>query len=481
MPYHIAIPSYKRHTALPKKTWRMLLEGGVPIDRITVFVADAAEYALYHAALPEANILVGVPGLVAQREFISKQYPAGSRLLFIDDDITQLKRLEGDKLVRITDVDGFIKQGFKEMSDHGGHIWGIYPAASTIYMKRQPAITTDLRYIIGAFYGILNEHPPILQFGDNCEDKERTLWYWERYKKVVRLNHVTLLTRYFAPGGMDSPTRKADTAIYTQKLVDRWPYYVKRIWKPKHGIWDLRFIPQKKADELDDTRLDVLPLHEGYEEAKAALLTELRKVTIPTLGKPSSTPERRKRHGNRADNIGSIGRSATFGYGRTRMYGIAEFRFNKKFPDLLRALINYGNVIAPPGWKYTAITLNHGVQARKHRDTSNVGRSIIVGIGDYEAGDLRVWEPDDAFYTDMDLHDRPTMFNGALRTHETQPFTGERFTIIYYRQKWAGSCAGMPAMVGGGVADPKVDGPAGGAGIPADDDDDSFISFDDDL
>jgi hypothetical protein len=130
------------------------------------------------------------------------------------------------------------------------------------------------------------------------------------------------------------------------------------------------------------------------------------------------------------------------------MHGIAEFRFNKKYPDLLRALINFGNTIAEPGWTYTAITLNHGVQATKHRDTSNVGRSIIIGIGDYTDGDLRVWETDDAYFTDMDLKDKPTMFNGALRTHETQPFTGERYTIIYYRQKWEGSCVGMPAMVG---------------------------------
>jgi hypothetical protein len=449
MTYYVAIPSYKRHDVLPKKTWATLIDGGVSVDRITVFVANKEEEVLYRSTLPEeANIIVGVLGLVAQREFIAKQYPLAANLLFMDDDITQLKQLDGTKLARVTDVDALIRQGFKEMSDRGSHIWSIYPAASSMYMQKQPAITTDLRYMMGGFYGIKLDHPPILLYGDNQEDKERTLWYWERYKKLVRLNHVTLLTRNYAAGGMDSTTRKTQTDAATQKLVTRWPYYVKRIYKPKHGIWDIRFIPQKEADDMDDPRLDVLPLRAGYEEAKAALLTELRKVTIPPLGKPSATPERRKKHGVRADLIGSIGRSATFGFGRTRMHGIAEFRFNKKYPDLLRALINFGNTIAEPGWTYTAITLNHGVQATKHRDTSNVGRSIIIGIGDYTDGPLRVWEPDDAFFTDMDLKDKPTMFNGALRTHETQPFTGERYTIIYYRQKWEGSCVGMPAMVG---------------------------------
>ena len=447
------------------------------MERITVFVANKEEEALYRSTLPTgANIVVGVPGLAAQREFISRRYPLGANLLFMDDDITQIKALDGSKLIQVEDVDAVIELGFKEMSDRGAYIWGIYPAASALYMIRQPAITTDLRYIIGAFYGIKNEHPPVLMYGDNQEDKERTLWYWERYKQVVRLNHVTILTRYYAPGGMESPTRKAMTDTFTQKLVDKWPYYVKRVFKPKQGIWDLRFLPQKEADGFDDTTLSVLPKREGYEEAKAALLTELRKITVPTLGKPSATPERRKHHGTRADNIGSIGRTATFGYGRTRMYGIAEFRFNKKYPDAFRALINFGNVIAEPGWRYTAITLNHGVLAKKHRDTSNVGRSIIVGIGDYTGGELRVWEPDDAFYADMDIHDKPTMFNGALRTHETQPFEGERYTIIYYRQKWEGSCVGMPEMVG--MADPKLDNPVGGAGTAVHDDD--CIHYDDD-
>jgi hypothetical protein len=459
MDYEVAIPSYRRHTVLPKKTWATLIDGGVPMEQITVFVASAEEAVLYRAALPEgAKVVVGRHGLVNQRDFIHSYYPTMTKILFVDDDLTQIKALEGDKLVRVEDVDAFIQYGFEEAVSRGSMIWGIYPAASSMYMKVQPPVTTDLKYIIGALYGIINDHPPVLTMGDNQEDKVRTLMYWTRYKKIVRLNHFTILTRYYAPGGMESPTRKAETDASTAQLVAAFPGLVKRVWKPKSGIWDIRFIPQREAMDGEETEVSVLPLRAGYAEAKAALLTELAKVTIPTLGKESSA-ERRAHHGTRADNIGTIGRTATLGYGRTRMYGIAEFRFNKKWPALLRALINFGNVIAPVGWKYTAITLNHGVKARRHKDTTNVGRSIIIGIGDYEGGDLRVWTPDDASFADMDLRDRPTMFNGALLAHETQPFTGNRFTIIYYKQKWDGACKDMPQMEGAEVT------PAGGAGI----------------
>jgi hypothetical protein len=117
-------------------------------------------------------------------------------------------------------------------------------------------------------------------------------------------------------------------------------------------------------------------------------------------------------------------------------------------------LIEYGNVVAPEGWTYTTITLNHGVQAKKHRDPRNVGKSIIVGFGDYEGGALRVWDPNDENPQDLDLKDKPTMFNGALLPHETQPFTGDRYTVIYYRHKYKGVCKDMPPMIGGGKAKP---------------------------
>ena len=459
MDYEVVIPSYRRPAVLKKKTWKMLTAGGVPPERITIFVADVVEEHMYRAALPaEAKIRVGVLGLVAQRAFAASCYPPGTRLLFVDDDITRLKALSEDKahLHDIEDVDHWIQCAFATMEDNGSRIFGIYPAASAMYMKPQPEVTMDLRYIIGALYGIISTDVPVLTYGDNQEDKERTLRYWDADKKLIRFNHVTILTRYYAPGGMDSPSRKAETNRVTQQLVTKWPYQVKRIYKPKQQIWDLKFLPQLSSDDPEDLDLTVLEPRSDHATVRDALLTELRKVTIPKLGNGSKTEEQRKHHGVRADVIGSVGRSATFGFGNTRK-GLGEFRYNKKYPALLRALIAYGNRVVPPGWKYTAITLNHGVLARKHRDSSNVGRSVIVGIGDYTDGALRVWNAENTVHEDLDLKDKPTMFNGAMRTHETQPFVGERYTIIYYRQKWQGVCAGMPEMCGSSESDSSDD------------------------
>ena len=450
MDFVIAVPSYRRHKEIVKKTLRTLAAAHL-LPRTTVFVASEEELALYKKTVDTVPIVVGVPGLAAQRQFISAYYPTDTLIVMIDDDITGFRHFDGEKLRPVSDLSAFFNYAFQTMLDSGARIWGLYAAASKMYMSRQPAVGYGLNYLIGACYGIINRSVPVLEFGDNQEDKERTIRYWEADGKLVRFNHYTILTRYYAPGGMDTPTRKAETKAGTDALVARWPQFFSQVFKAKSGIYDVRFktarISRATERSADDGRLDVLPVADGYGAAKERLLEILRRTTIPPLGKPTK-PERRKRHGTRADNIGSIGRSLTLGFGNTRMRGIAEFAPNKKYPDLLRALIEFGNCVAPAGWRYTTITLNHGVQARKHKDTSNVGRSIIVGIGNYTGGALRVWEEDESSSRDLDLQDRPTMFNGALRAHETQPFEGERFTIIYYHGRRAGGCAGMPEMIG---------------------------------
>jgi hypothetical protein len=121
------------------------------------------------------------------------------------------------------------------------NIWGVYPAANARFM--QDTVTYTCKYIIGALYGIRNtwDEARQLQYGDNQEDKERTLRYFELDGQVVRINYVTILTSYYSKGGMESPTRKADTEHWTSVIEKRWPKYVTRVYKEKQGIWDMRF------------------------------------------------------------------------------------------------------------------------------------------------------------------------------------------------------------------------------------------------
>ena len=51
MDYILAIPSYKRHETLKKKTLRVLKEYNIPKQKIYVFVANQSEYDLYNETL----------------------------------------------------------------------------------------------------------------------------------------------------------------------------------------------------------------------------------------------------------------------------------------------------------------------------------------------------------------------------------------------------------------------------------------------
>jgi hypothetical protein len=185
-----------------------------------------------------------------------------------------------------------------------------------------------------------------------------------------------------------------------------------------------------------ETAVKCIPIRnqEAYDTTKNELISELNKITIPRIRKTYISKYGTK-HNHRDLVIGRIGRTENFGITKTRTKGYALSRFSKKHPTLLTALINFGNHCVPKDFEYNAITLNHNVLAKKHTDKYNVGEGIIVGIGDYDDGRLRVYDASGCSFTSYCLKDNAIMFNGSKYPHETEPFTGERYTIIYYTIK----------------------------------------------
>lgn len=203
----------------------------------------------------------------------------------------------------------------------------------------------------------------------------------------------------------------------------------------------------------EDTGIRPIPIRNKakYEEAKERLLEVLRDTTLPKIGKPERAEVSAKRVEkgyrrvtNRADVIGSIGRTITFGYGLRKFKGYGEFAPNKRHPELLKRLAEFGNRAVPKGWTYETITLNEGVKAKKHKDNKNVGDSVIIGIGDFTGGDIYVWDAEDKNKKAFNLHDQPVMFNGNTHFHQTAPFKGERYTMIFYKQGKPGKTRGVP-------------------------------------
>ena len=85
-----------------------------------------------------------------------------------------------------------------------------------------------------------------------------------------------------------------------------------------------------------------------------------------------------------------------------------------------------------PQFEFTSIQYNKNQKAKKHIDKNNVGVSTIIGFGDYTGGELIVYDEDGNNGVKHDIHNKFLQFDGCKYPHETAPFEGERYTLVFY-------------------------------------------------
>lgn len=85
MDYIIAIPSYKRAELCRDKTLAMLRENKIPANKIYVYLANKEEKEEYEKILDKSSyneLVVGIKGLVPQRQFIMSKWKEGKNIVF---------------------------------------------------------------------------------------------------------------------------------------------------------------------------------------------------------------------------------------------------------------------------------------------------------------------------------------------------------------------------------------------------------------
>ena len=99
MDYVVAIPSYKRHETLKKKTLKVLKEYKIPNNIIYVFVADEPEHELYNKTLDKDSynkLIIGKPGIKEIRNFMANYFDEGQKIVYMDDDIGKIWKCVND-------------------------------------------------------------------------------------------------------------------------------------------------------------------------------------------------------------------------------------------------------------------------------------------------------------------------------------------------------------------------------------------------
>jgi len=477
--YVIAIPSYKRENILREQTLAMLKSNKIPSQLVYIFVANKEEEAIYKSAIPsEYKIVVGVKGLSQQRQFISNYFKEGKEIIQLDDDVKKIV-LSNSPMFKSRTLDYFFNYAFKLCIEEGSYIWGIYPANNAYFMKNRKEYTTELNYIVGCCFGIINRHSKDLKltispkYNGNKEDVERSILYFIKDNKVLRFNKVSFETKYYNnTGGIGTfeerlkPMREASLAL--EKKYPEYGYIQVRpsgmtefkLRKIKSGVE----IDSDTEDELEGGKLknedldrdnpdntkvlvDKIIVTPKIKQLQDKLVELISNAKIPPVNSGFYSSGSKKR----GEIIGSKGYTFNLGGGRRRFKPVGEFKQNKDNPELFKTIVEYANLILPTGFEYSVITLNKNLKAKKHKDGGNDGLGCITFLGDYTGGGLYIY----------DDKDKPTLypsknvviaFNGARLAHKTEAFKGDRYAMIFYQQVNKYKVKGI-SMVGSGLED----------------------------
>jgi hypothetical protein len=251
MNFVIAIPSYNRSEKLKETTLQMLQREEVPPVMITVFVASEAEKTIYEQTLVPGTygqLVVGVPFISAQRQFICDYYPEGTCILSIDDDIKRLKWLKPQPLMP------FVEEMFETSKLELCNLWGIYPVNNLFFCKDR--IIKGRSFIIGCFYGFINKKDYVFPAVCGVEDRWLSLKRYTLDGAVLRYEGVCPDTVYYAKGGLFDYRRQHTDNKNQAFIVAQFPDECEMKLK-KNGRWDV-YCKTQVTKKLSLSTADVL-------------------------------------------------------------------------------------------------------------------------------------------------------------------------------------------------------------------------------
>ena len=247
MSFEVAIPSHDRVQRLNRQTLRTLADGGVSRDRITVFV-DEPELHIYKADLDPGlygNLEPGGRLMREQYAAMEANYPDGTRLLCIDDDIKGIRqRVDPQNTIEMTDVNGLVQLLFGIAHDNGTRLWGLYPINNPFFMR--PRTNVGLHFLIGQVYGMVVDHAEELRVRFPAKtDYERTLRWFRHDGAVTRFDFLAADSHMLAPGGLraaDRPDRTANNELAVDALLEEFPQFVRVKARPSKLGREIRLV-----------------------------------------------------------------------------------------------------------------------------------------------------------------------------------------------------------------------------------------------
>ena len=172
------------------------------------------------------------------------------------------------------------------------------------------------------------------------------------------------------------------------------------------------------------------------ESQKKLILKMLRELKWPKTGRPnvlrqSHIEKKGLRSGYEGFVLGMItswaGKGSRSGYRKMLSMKTREQKYKKLFSESKKLMR-----MKDPKFKFTSIQYNKNHRAARHRDAINTGISYIIGLGDYKGGKLTIFDEYEKNPVKHDIKNKFYTFDGSKYPHETCPFSGERYTLVFY-------------------------------------------------
>lgn len=255
MKYQIAIPSYKRSETIKNKTLKVLSDYNISPELVTIFVADEQELNDYQHSLKDTNyknnIVISKPTLRASRNFIRSYYPEKTKLVNLDDDLSEICIAKNKKTLEpVADLEKDVfEKGFNLCKEHESNIWGIYAASNPFFMNKEKSV--GLYYIIGSCWGHVVRHDSdLLLTLEDKEDFERTLQYYTKDNVVIRLDNITVKSKYYGEKGGMQETRTPERILKSaENLTQRYPELCSMYIRQTTGHAELKLKDKRKYKE----------------------------------------------------------------------------------------------------------------------------------------------------------------------------------------------------------------------------------------
>uniref|UniRef100_A0A6C0FFT4 Prolyl 4-hydroxylase alpha subunit Fe(2+) 2OG dioxygenase domain-containing protein n=1 Tax=viral metagenome TaxID=1070528 RepID=A0A6C0FFT4_9ZZZZ len=187
-----------------------------------------------------------------------------------------------------------------------------------------------------------------------------------------------------------------------------------------------------RSIKRNKTRMKTKPTIESQKKLVLSLLREFKwpRTQRPNVVRPSQV-EKSEKGGYEGFVLGIVtswaGKGSRSGYRKMLSMKTREPKYKKLFNETKKLMR-----LKDPKFKFTSIQYNKNNRAARHRDAKNVGVSYIVGLGDYTGGELIVFDENEKNPVKNDIKDKFYSFNGSKYPHETAPYKGERYTIVFY-------------------------------------------------